>query len=211
MRSCAIHVHKHSVEAMLLQQCREVTTVILSITPWLPTYMGQSLIRCNRDIPIGLADAVEGEAVVRRVDEECAHGVKLAAYLAPAVRDIYSILTFTGVAFEDEPVDIPVERITNDLAITKGLVILKCFKVALALTGFLLLIPGEVGFVDGIVINMGIVLVVPIHLLLLFILSILHSFLLRFCILHPSLLLPFNPLPLALVLHNTVHNLFIVR
>ena len=48
MRSCAIHVHKHSIEAMLLQQCREVTTVILSITPWLPTYMGQSLIRCNK-------------------------------------------------------------------------------------------------------------------------------------------------------------------
>ena len=47
MRSCAIHVHKHSVEAMLLQQCREVTAVILSITPWLATYMGQSLIRCN--------------------------------------------------------------------------------------------------------------------------------------------------------------------
>ena len=47
MRSCAIHVHKHSVEAMLLQQCREVTTVILSITLWLPSYMGQSLIRCN--------------------------------------------------------------------------------------------------------------------------------------------------------------------
>ena len=47
MRSCAIHVHKPSVEAMLLQQCREVTTVILSITPWLPTYIGQSLIRCN--------------------------------------------------------------------------------------------------------------------------------------------------------------------
>ena len=48
MRSCAIHVHKHIVEAMLLQQCREVTMVILSITPWLPTYMEQSLIRCNR-------------------------------------------------------------------------------------------------------------------------------------------------------------------
>ena len=47
MRSCAIHVHKYSVEAMLLQQCREVTTVILSIMPWLPTYMGQNLIRCN--------------------------------------------------------------------------------------------------------------------------------------------------------------------
>ena len=47
MRSYAIHVHKHSVEAMLLQQCREVTTVILSITPWLPSYMRQSLIRCN--------------------------------------------------------------------------------------------------------------------------------------------------------------------
>ena len=47
MRSCAIHVHKHSIEAMLLQQCREVTADILSITPWLPTYMGQSLIRCN--------------------------------------------------------------------------------------------------------------------------------------------------------------------
>ena len=47
MRSCAIHVHKHSVEAMLLQQCREVTAVILSITLWLPTYMGQILIRCN--------------------------------------------------------------------------------------------------------------------------------------------------------------------
>ena len=47
MCSCAIHVHKHSVEAMLLQQCRQVTTVILSITLWLPTYMGQSLIRCN--------------------------------------------------------------------------------------------------------------------------------------------------------------------
>ena len=47
MGSCAIHVHKNSLEAMLLQQCREVTTVILSITPWLPTYMGQSLIRCN--------------------------------------------------------------------------------------------------------------------------------------------------------------------
>ena len=33
---------------MLLQQWREVRTVILSITPWLPTYMGQSLIRCNK-------------------------------------------------------------------------------------------------------------------------------------------------------------------
>ena len=60
MRSCAIHVHKHSVEAMLLQQCREVTTVILSIMPWLPTYMGQSLIRCNNakddccDLPTSL-------------------------------------------------------------------------------------------------------------------------------------------------------------
>ena len=51
MRSCAIHVHKHSVEAMILQQCREVTAVILSITPWLPTYMGQSLIRCNTSFP----------------------------------------------------------------------------------------------------------------------------------------------------------------
>ena len=50
MRSCAIHVHKHSVEAMLLQQCREVTTVILSITPWLPTYVGQCLIWCNIEI-----------------------------------------------------------------------------------------------------------------------------------------------------------------
>ena len=49
MRSCAIHVHKHSIEAMPLQQCREVTTVILSITPWLLTYMGQSLIRCNKE------------------------------------------------------------------------------------------------------------------------------------------------------------------
>ena len=51
MHSCAIPVHKHSVEAMLLQQCREVTMVILSITPWLPTYMGQSLIRCNTSSP----------------------------------------------------------------------------------------------------------------------------------------------------------------
>ena len=33
-RSYAIHVHKHSVEAMLLQQYREVTAVILSIIPW---------------------------------------------------------------------------------------------------------------------------------------------------------------------------------
>ena len=49
MHSCAIHVHKQSVEAMLLQQCREVTRVILSITPWLSTSMGQSLIRCNTD------------------------------------------------------------------------------------------------------------------------------------------------------------------
>ena len=57
MRSCAIHVPKHSVEAMLLQQCREVTTVILSITPWLPTYMGQSLIRCNSLDIIQLRDA----------------------------------------------------------------------------------------------------------------------------------------------------------
>ena len=54
MRSCATHVHKHSVETMLLQQCREVTTVILSITPWLPTYMGQSLIRCNRVCDLNL-------------------------------------------------------------------------------------------------------------------------------------------------------------
>ena len=52
MRSCAIHVHKHSVEGMLLQQCRAVTTVILSITPWLPSYMGQSLIRCNRNLEL---------------------------------------------------------------------------------------------------------------------------------------------------------------
>ena len=51
MCSCAIQVHKLSVEAMLLQQCREVTTVILSIMPCLPTYMGQSLIRCNTSSP----------------------------------------------------------------------------------------------------------------------------------------------------------------
>ena len=56
MRSCAIQVHKHSVEAILLQQCREVTAVILSIMPWLPTYMGQSLIRCNR-LTAALADS----------------------------------------------------------------------------------------------------------------------------------------------------------
>ena len=63
MRSCAIPVHKHSVEAMLLQQCREVTTVILSITPWLPTYMGQSLIRCNR---VPTVVGIEGSHASRR-------------------------------------------------------------------------------------------------------------------------------------------------
>ena len=51
MGSCAIHVYKYSVEAMLLQQCRELTIVILSIMPWLPTYMGQSFIRCNTSSP----------------------------------------------------------------------------------------------------------------------------------------------------------------
>ena len=52
MRSCAIHVHKHSVEALLLQKCREVTMVILNITPWLPAYMGHSLIRCNKAVQL---------------------------------------------------------------------------------------------------------------------------------------------------------------
>ena len=57
MRSCAIHVHKYGIEAILLQQCREVTMVILSITPWLPTYMGQSLIRCNILQVVEMGDA----------------------------------------------------------------------------------------------------------------------------------------------------------
>ena len=60
MRSCAIHVHKHGLEALLLQRCREVTAVILSITPWLPTYMGQSLIRCNMYDKAAEDGALEG-------------------------------------------------------------------------------------------------------------------------------------------------------
>ena len=62
MRSCAIHVHKHSVEAMLLQQCREVTADIHSITPWLPTYMGQSLVRCNCETEMSNASVDDEKA-----------------------------------------------------------------------------------------------------------------------------------------------------
>ena len=98
-----------------------------------------------RNVPIGLADAVVGEAVVRRVDEECAHGVKLAAYLASAVWDAYLVLSFAGVAFEDEPVLVPVlvEGVANNLAVAKDLVVLKCLEVALAPTGVFVLIPPE--------------------------------------------------------------------
>ena len=79
------------------------------------------------------------------MDKECAHGVKLAAYLASAIWDVYSILAFTGVAFEDESVDVSVERMTNGLAVAEDLVVLKCSEVALAPTGFLVLIPDVTG------------------------------------------------------------------
>ena len=100
-----------------------------------------------RDVPVGHADAVVGEAVVCRVNEKCAHGVKLAAYLASAVWDVYSILPFAGMTFEDEPVLVPVERVANGLAGAKDLVILKCLEVVLAPTGVFVLVPDEVGFV----------------------------------------------------------------
>ena len=65
-----------------------------------------------------------GKVVVRRVVEECAHVVKLAAYLTSAVWDVYSVLAFHGVTFEDESVDVLVERMINDTAITDGIVVL---------------------------------------------------------------------------------------
>ena len=130
-----------------------------------------------RDIPVGLADAVVGEAVVHRVDEECAHGVKLAAYFASAVWDVYSVLAFAGMLLEDEPVLIPVEVVENGLAIAEDLVVLKCFEVALAPTGLFVLVPDEVGFVDCVVVIMGVVLIVYICILLLLLLiTLLSSF-----------------------------------
>ena len=111
--------------------------------------------------------------------------------------------------FEDEPVNVSVERMTNDLAVAEGLIILKCFEVALAPAGFLVLVPEEVGFVDHIIIIVGIVFIICICLLLLLLLLI--SSLLLFPILCPSLFQSFSHLPLALILHTTVHKLFIVR
>ena len=143
-----------------------------------------------QDVPIGLADAVVCEAVVRGMDEECAHGVKHAAYLASAVWDINSILAFTGMTFEDDPVLVPVEGVANGLAIAKDLVVLECFEVALAPAGVFVLVQDEVGFVDCIVviIMMGIVLIVHIYFLLL-----LHPFVLSFILFsfihHPFALL----------------------
>ena len=142
-----------------------------------------------RDVPVGLADAVVGKAVVRGVDEECAHGVELAAYLASAILYVYSVLTFAGMTFEDEPVLVPVEGVANGFAVAEDLVVLQCFEIALAPAGVFVLIPDEVWFVDGIVIIMGIVLIVHICVLLL-----LRSFALSFILLpvfhHPFALLP---------------------
>ena len=101
-----------------------------------------------RDVPGVLADAVVCEAVVRGVDKECAHGVKFAAYLPSAVWDVYTVLAFAGMSFEDETVDVSVEWVTNDLATAEDLVLLKCLEVALVPTGFLVLIPAEVEFSD---------------------------------------------------------------
>ena len=142
-----------------------------------------------RDVPVGLADAVVGEAVVRRVDEECVHWVKLAAYFASDVWDVYLVLAFTAVTLEDEPVLVRVETVTDGFAIAEDLIVLKCFKVTFVLAGVLVLVPDEVGFVDSNVIIMGIVLVVHICFLLLFLL----------CVLLSSLLLSIIHLPLALL------------
>ena len=142
-----------------------------------------------RDVPVGLADAVVGEAVVRRVDKECAHGVKCAAYLASAVWDVYSILAFAWMTFEDEPVLVPVEGVVNGLAIAEDLVVLQCFDIALAPAGVFVFVSDEVGIVDCIVIVVGIVLIVHICFRLLF-----HPFALSFILLpffhHPFALLP---------------------
>ena len=142
-----------------------------------------------RDVPVGLADAVVGKAVVRRVDEECAHGVELAAYLASAVWDVYLILALAWMTFEDEPVLVPVEGVANGLAVAENLVVLQCFEVALAPTGVFVLVSDEVGFIDRIVIIMGVVLILYICFLLL-----LHPFALSFILLsfihHSFALLP---------------------
>ena len=143
-----------------------------------------------RDVPIGLADSIVGEAVMRRVDKECAHGVKLATYFASAIWDVYAVLAFAGVTLDDESVLIPVEMVANGLSIAKDLVILKCFEVALAPAGVFVLIPDEVGFVDCIMVIMGIVLIVHICFLLLFLLCILLSSLFLPFIHHPFALLP---------------------
>ena len=132
---------------------------------FLPLFWPNSILR---DVPIGFADTVVGEAVVCRVDEECAHVVKLTAYLASAIWDIYSILAFAGVTFKNEPVLILVEGVANGLAIAEDLVVLKSPEVALAPTGVFVLIPNEVGFVYCAVIHMGIVLVVHLCFILLF-------------------------------------------
>ena len=78
-----------------------------------------------RDVSVGLADAIVGEAVMHRVDEECAHGVKFATYLASAVWNVYSILAFAGVMLEDEPVLVPVEGVANGLSVAENLVVLE--------------------------------------------------------------------------------------
>ena len=82
------------------------------------------------------------------MDKKCAHGVEFAAYLASAVWDVHSVLAFAGATFEDETVDVPIEWVTNDLAVAEDLVVLKCSEVALAPAGVFVLVPDEVGFVD---------------------------------------------------------------
>ena len=62
---------------------------------------------------------------MRRVDEECVHWVKLAAYLTSALWDAYSVLAFARMMIEDEPILISVDGVVNRLAIVKDLVVLK--------------------------------------------------------------------------------------
>ena len=149
-----------------------------------------------RDVPIGLADAIVREAVVCRVDEECTHKLKLAAYLASAVWVIYSVLAFAGMMFKDESVLVLVEGVGNGFAITEDLVVLKSLEVASAPAGVLVLVPDEVGFVYRIIIHMGIILVLVVHICFLLLLRpfalsfILLSFILLSFIHHLFALLP---------------------
>ena len=80
------------------------------------------------------------------MDKESTYVVIFSTDLQLTVRNIHSVLDLAGVSLEEESIVVCIERVPDLLDFAEERVLFECYEVALIPSGFLEIIPDEVGF-----------------------------------------------------------------